>query len=222
MKGRLAFTLIELLFVVVVIAVLAAISVPNFLEAQVRSKVSRVRGDMAALSMALRSYYADHGRYPANSPEVRRQLEAPPEQWPSSPGSKGNPFLLQAGYDLSVLTTPVPYQGTSLPIDPFHNVRHAPYVYVNLADLDTTSSPSASAGRLPRYLLLSYGPDTDSARPSFANPALSRYIPYDPTNGTISRGDIVDYGDWSGRALPEDLLSGSGSDNATRNDPDFI
>ena len=59
-----AFTLIELLIVVAIIAILAAIAVPNFLEAQVRSKVSRAMADMRSLATALECYAVDYNRYP--------------------------------------------------------------------------------------------------------------------------------------------------------------
>lgn len=58
------FTLIELLIVVAIIAILAAIAVPNFLEAQVRSKVSRARTDMRTMATALEAYRVDTNRYP--------------------------------------------------------------------------------------------------------------------------------------------------------------
>src|SRR5688572_6112143 len=59
-----AFTLIELLIVVAIIAILAAIAVPNFLEAQVRAKVSRVKADIRSMATAIESYAVDNNKYP--------------------------------------------------------------------------------------------------------------------------------------------------------------
>ena len=47
------FTLIELLIVVAIIAILALIAVPNFLEAQTRAKSGRVQADMRSLATAM-------------------------------------------------------------------------------------------------------------------------------------------------------------------------
>lgn len=58
------FTLIELLIVVAIIAILAAIAVPNFLEAQTRAKVSRAKSDQRTLAVALVSYYVDNNHFP--------------------------------------------------------------------------------------------------------------------------------------------------------------
>src|SRR5260221_3715617 len=61
-----AFTLIELLIVVAIIAILAAIAVPNFLEAQTRAKVSRVKADMRTLGTAMEQYNVDYNGYVMN------------------------------------------------------------------------------------------------------------------------------------------------------------
>jgi prepilin-type N-terminal cleavage/methylation domain-containing protein len=66
MRTRLAFTLIELLIVAAIIAILAAIAVPNFLAAQTRAKVSRVRADMRTVATALEAYRTDWAIYPSS------------------------------------------------------------------------------------------------------------------------------------------------------------
>src|SRR5205823_5824534 len=63
-KYQSAFTLIELLVVVAIIAILALIAVPNFLEAQTRSKVSRAKADMRTVAVAVEAYCVDNNQYP--------------------------------------------------------------------------------------------------------------------------------------------------------------
>ena len=63
-KKESAFTLIELLIVVAIIAILAAVAVPNFMEAQVRAKVTRVKADLRAVKTAIETYRMDHNAYP--------------------------------------------------------------------------------------------------------------------------------------------------------------
>ncbi|HPO08766.1 MAG TPA: prepilin-type N-terminal cleavage/methylation domain-containing protein, partial [bacterium] len=61
---RRAFTLIELLIVVAIIGILAAIAVPNFINAQERAKVGRARSDVRSIVNALEMYRLDNNNYP--------------------------------------------------------------------------------------------------------------------------------------------------------------
>src|SRR5215213_5075777 len=90
-----AFTLIELLIVVAIIAILAAIAVPNFLEAQVRAKVARAKNDLRVVVTGLESYRVDQNSYPQMNGSARA-LKRPGD----------DPILHQV---LERITTPVAY-----------------------------------------------------------------------------------------------------------------
>ena len=60
------FTLIELLIVVAIIGILATIAIPNLLEAQKRSKISRAAGDTKLIVQQTALYAQDYNAYPAN------------------------------------------------------------------------------------------------------------------------------------------------------------
>lgn len=62
------FTLIELLIVVAIIGILAAIAVPNFLNAQVRAQIAQVESNVKALATAFETYRVDHGVYALHDP----------------------------------------------------------------------------------------------------------------------------------------------------------
>jgi len=179
-----AFTLIELLVVVGIISILASIAVPNFLEAQTRAKVSRMKNDMRVVATGLEAYAVDFGRYPPRKP------------FPDVPGLPlavlGDSRVRVA--DLSRVTTPISFINR-IPQDVFENSLAPPNNVVDYWTVAILETQKRGAGG---WALVSVGPDgfmgqigNQGMLPNPGDPIEGTLrFDYDPTNGTVSTGNV--------------------------------
>ncbi|MFB3786312.1 MAG: prepilin-type N-terminal cleavage/methylation domain-containing protein [bacterium] len=211
---RKAFTLIELLIVVAIIGVLAAIAVPNFLNAQIRAKVSRCWSDMKAMDTAVRMCMMDTNNTPVDgwdddTAEGRKILKEVFNGVGDFPESER-----KTSHYLAVLTSPIAYM-SSVPIDPFIGKNSletergfgSPFDTYIYADQDpkipgddqgiqVLSSPLAEQfGLHPlkdnEWAFVGLGPDGVSGIGTGAGAYNTRGFPYNSSNGLVSRGDVV-------------------------------
>lgn len=201
MRPKRAFTLIELLIVVAIISILSAIAVPNFLEAQTRSKIARAKADLRTLATGLEAYTVDYNSPPRGNFFQLATLFAAPLA-----GDKG----------LILLSTPVSYLTSGLLPDPFDTIfRFSPSMNMNVEDTNAERIWYKYSARDFAGTVGTWGSpdnDTTSDHPDWwilqsSGPARVRYplgqgvldpsMPqiflnrmYDPTNGTVSAGSI--------------------------------
>ncbi len=213
MRTSRALTLIELLIIVTFIATLTAIAVHNFLEAQVRSRISSVHIDLHGIGEALEAHAMDHGdKYPMGYINLRQAVNAGGAPVPPYPSNKYE----RASWSMSRLTTPVAYMA-SIPLDPFTlknftfdstddpiELGPFPYWYDDYQPWPDFFPSGFSYTRLQRinedgyrWSVASAGPEKsqmmmwyalNGVDPSVANNHI--VFTYDPTNGTISEGFV--------------------------------
>ena len=102
------FTLVEILVVIVILGILAALVVPRVIERPDEARVVAAKNDIAAIMQALKLYRLDNQRYPTSEQGVAA-LVARPTAPPVPPNWKPNGYLER------------------LPKDPWGN----PYQYLN-------------------------------------------------------------------------------------------
>lgn len=201
-----AFTLIELLIVVAIIGILAAIAVPNFMNAQIRAKVARCQSDMKSLSTAIEQMRLDKGFFPVDHWDDDTELGC--ERLRVDLGGVGAGPDCEARSTFAVLaclTSPVSYM-SSLPRDPFYEQIGSLGNCYRYGDYETTYpapnhnfnalKPGAAEklGMRPlgknEYVMVGAGPDKEFGIGSGASDP-TRGIPYNPSNGLVSTGDIL-------------------------------
>ncbi|MCX7011153.1 MAG: hypothetical protein NTW86_01065, partial [Candidatus Sumerlaeota bacterium] len=165
------------------------IAVPNFLEAQTRSKVARVKADMRSLATAIEAYTVDWNLVMG----TRDIMDAT--------GLAQQKARLVA---YSRLTTPVAYI-TAIPRDPFQfgnlSGNRADDVFQFQASNSFSKKTGNAAWYYPRlrgytWVLNSLGPNLRAPGPNIievlrGTTDVSKTLTYDPTNGTVSEGYII-------------------------------
>ena len=81
---RAAFTLIELIIVVSIIGVLAAIAIPNYQAVVEKARVARAIGDITAIQQSCQEYFFVNSSYPSSLSDVG--MEGLTDPW-------GNPYV---------------------------------------------------------------------------------------------------------------------------------
>ncbi|MFB3787599.1 MAG: type II secretion system protein [bacterium] len=168
MSGRIyAFTLIELLIVVAIIGILAAIAVPNFLNAQIRAKIGRVQSEFNSIRTAFEMYRMDgNGRLP--------------DAW-----------VIGGWYEAwHRFTTPVAYL-PSVPIDIFQPKEKVNFVNEHNF-YEFVEANRVSTGTQKDFALASLGPDREDDTLELANyPNSNKWVSYSTSNGLVSDGDVL-------------------------------
>jgi prepilin-type N-terminal cleavage/methylation domain-containing protein len=203
------FTLIELLIVVAIIAILAAIAVPNFLEAQTRAKVARVKNDMRTMATAIESYTVDNNKPPR---EQNTTFYGSGDQVTNHVGTPVN----VTGIMWNGVSTPIAYLTTARYKDVFQDknlnasLDEQYYTYNDMQsraiDPPPAGLPAVSQfyGTAPVFYgswrTISVGPDKLYGH---SGTAPTAQLAYDATNGTVSQGNIFRSQKYSDNAQPE-------------------
>ena len=91
LRNEKGFTLIELMIVVVIIGILAAIAIPNFIAMQDRARESSLKANMHSFQLAIEDFAVKNsGTYPVAADDAAVKANMPGGNYPRNPFSGAN------------------------------------------------------------------------------------------------------------------------------------
>lgn len=187
-------TFVNVVLAIVLVLIIAAIAIPNFLESDALAHLHKHQKQLRKIAAAMEAYRADWGTYPVSEKDS-----------PLAGHGTGNEV------DQRLLTTPNAYLEAIIPDgcrmrENEHNDRKQSENYPIYAVAYVNAAPSFTA--YPRTAWMTWGIGNDGrsntdgyrslnsviANEASTSPSLTAGIRYDPTNGPEEVGDIYQFG----------------------------
>jgi len=168
---RKGFTLLEMLVVIGIITLLAAILIPVVSQVRMRAFVAQTQGEMARLMMACQSYYHDYNAYPG--PLANNSIV-------------GAPSIVDAKIQVDQNASPAPTAVTGTTITSSENL------VLGLLGL-LSAYPSAPAPNVPAAIYTPPPPKHDPMSLNFLRPSTHHYLDFLPAEIPVAGATGADY-----------------------------
>jgi len=164
------FTIVELLIVVVVIAILAAITIVSYNGITERARFASMRSDLASINKAIQMYHADNGTYPITPTTLGTVCV---EGWCGWDQATGENFIPGLTPKYASATPQLPESNTSSNTYLYRSVNGVDYKLIRLVG-SGSGLPTSERSAMADLMTSNCGTGVDTNRWGYWSSSVSR------------------------------------------------